>query len=426
MITWTTARGGSVSESVAAATAPTVDGSSLPPGARALLRWLPAKAPSGAFAGQHDPVHCPEADLHALVGLWWSDRAIHPGDRVGPPRGGLAPGHRSSYCVALPAGGYLLIEDGVLSGWRARAVRQLPLVRADGQEFDPGRHSVVHPYFRRQYARMTPSAISAALTSAGHDAASPEQVAEVLAMTRRNEDPVVCGCRGGTRTTAPAPLSLVIPESLLVDAPTLRVLLGEAGAAEAAATLWRLSASIWEPERIGCALAAEAAARNCGEPARGWPESPITEQAVAHVAAQAVRFHGADVVPAIPAWLLGWVMIAAPVLAAGRTPGGVVAAALDAADRVRVARVEAQWHAMASARVLLSRASSMLHRTDDPIGIVVDAEQPPIDLRRFVPANGDDPPEQVLGLPLREAVRLTYRSDVRTWFGIVAERWAGR
>jgi hypothetical protein len=409
-------------EFVAAATG-SPEGPPLPPGARALLRWLPTQQPSGAFAGQHDQVHVPGSECHARVSLWWSDGVVHPGDRVGPPRGGLVPGRSATYSVALPRGGYLWINEGVLLDWRAQSMSERPVVRADGQVYDSGRYSAVQPYFRRHYERMTRSSVRAALTALGHEPAVPADVSRVLEMITTAGDPIVCGCTGRTPTGSPAPLGLVVPESLLVDPGTIRVLVGEADAVESAATLWRLSSLIWDPVRVGRALAAESVARTAGESSRGWPQAPITEQTVAHIAAQAIRYHGAPLVLAMPSWLLGWVMVAAPVLGAADPSGKVRAAALEAADRVRVARVETQWHAMAATRLLLSRASQDMHALDDPSApLWRPAGDEVIDLRRTADATRPDATDDpVSGMPLREAVRRAFHCDVRTWFGVIAE-----
>ncbi len=393
----------------------------LPAGARALLRWLPTSEASGAFAGQHDQVHCPEHDVHARVNLWWSDGVVHPGDMVGSPRGGLVPGPNSTYCVALPVGGYLWVESGRLLGWRAQNMPGRPLLRADGQGFDPGRYSAVRPYFRRHYQGMTESAIRAALAGAGRDPVQPGDLSRIVAFIANAGQPVVCGCSGGVRTGSPAVLGLVVPESLLADAATLRVLVGESEPAEASATLWRLSALVWDPVQVGRAMAAEVVARNAGESARGWPQAPITEQAVAHIAAQAIRHNGAAVVRAMPAWLLGWVMVAKEVLGSADANPQTVGAALDAADRVRVARVETQWHAMSAARMLLNRTRADLHRLDDPRDQVWSGDPDPVDLRATSAPRPDQSDEPVAGVTLREAVRLAYHCDVRTWFGVIAE-----
>jgi hypothetical protein len=367
-------------------------------------------------------VHCPDNDLHARVSLWWSDGVVHPGDHVGPPRGGLVPGRHPSYRIALPAGGYLIVEDGVLVGWSGRHDPTAPIVRADGQQFDIRRHSKAEPYFRDHYQQMKASDVRAALAERGPTALGGREVAGVLGAISAATDPVVCGCTGRTPTAQPPPLTLVVPEPLLLDAGTLRVLVGEADAVESVATLWRLSGAIWDPARVGRARAAEADARNSGESARGWPLAPVTEQAVAQIAAQAVRHHGAALVHAMPAWLLGWVMIAGPVLSAGQRADAGCAAALDAADRVRVARVETQWQAAAAARALLHRSSSELQQIDDPESVVWSEGRREVDLRQPNQSRPDRSDEQVAGMTLRDAAELAYRCDVRTWLSVLAEQ----
>lgn len=405
------------------ATAGANTGAALPAGARALLRWLPTSEPSGAFQGQHDRVHLPTDDQHARVCLWWSDSVVHPGDRVGPPRGGLVPGRNPNYHVALPSGGYLVVEGGEMTGWRARHDGSSPVLRADGQAFEPTRYSAIRPYFKRHYRRMNRSAVRAGLSALGHQPAAEHEVSLVLDLIDKAADPIVCGCAGGKPTGPETALGLVVPESLLVDTGTLRILVGEADAVEAAATLWRLSALVWDPVRVGRALAAESVARTSGESARGWPEGPITEQTVAQIAAQAIRYHGDQLVLAMPAWLLGWVMVARPVLASADPQGRLTSAALDVADRVRVARVETQWHAMAAARLLLSKASRDMRSLDDPSGpLWRSAEHEVIDLRRGSEhQRPDSTDEPIGGIPLREAVRRAFHCDVRTWFGVIAE-----
>ena len=396
----------------------------LPAGARAMLRWLPTAGPAGAFAGQHDRVHCPQREVHSRVNLWWSDQVVHPGGRVGPPRGGLVPGPDATYSVALPAGGYLWVESDHLIGWRAQSMPGRPLVRADGQCFEPGRYSAVHPYFQRHYERMTESSIRASVAGSGHEPIQPYDVSRVMAVIAGAGDPVVCTCTGMARTGPQhgLGLGLVVPETLLVDSGTLRVLVGESDDAEASSTLWRLSAMVWDPVRVGRAQAAEAAARNSGEHARGWPQAPITEQAVAHIAAQAIRHNGAALVQSMPAWLLGWVMVARPVLAAIEPKSEVVAAALDSADRVRVARVETQWQAMSAARTMLNRSTAQLHRLDDLDEVMRPGGAASVDLRaQSLDLRPDQTDEPTGGLGLREAVRLAYHCNVRSWFGVVAE-----
>ena len=400
----------------------------LAPAARAVLRWLPTPEPSGAFAGQHDRVHCPGDDLHARVSLWWSEQPVHPGDRVGPPRGGLVPSADATYAVALPSGGYLWIEGGSLTRWQARAKPRVPLLRADGEVFEPARYSTVRPYFRRQYGRMTVPTIRTALTSAGLGPVTDELLNQIVGGIAAATDPVVCGC-GGQSPTAPAePTGWTIPDSLLQDPATLQVLVGEGDATQAAAVLWRLSERIWDPVRVGRANAALAALDGAEVLAAGAPvppEEPITEHTVAQIASQAVRWHGAAVVRTMPAWLLGWVMVARPVLllSAGQDDRAV-AEGLDWADRVRVARVETQWHATASARLLISRSSQRLADLDDPDSGIWEHLAAPdsLDLRSHAPTRPDLSTDPIGRFATRELVQRAYRCDVRSWFGLARDQ----
>jgi hypothetical protein len=386
------------------------------PGALAVLRWLPTVEPSGAFAGQHDRVHCPRQDVHARVSLWWSPRPLHPGDEVGPPRGGLAPGQRPTYSVALPCGGYLWVEDGVLAGWQARSMPGRLLLRADGEHFDPGRYSAVRPYFRRHYRSMTETSIRAALAEAGHAVTGQHQVSEVVAGILSAQDPTVCECSGSPASPTGMSMAWSVPAELLAQTAVERVLHGRAGAAEACGTLWRLTQQIWDPLRVGRAMAAEGSARQAGEASSGWPRSPVTEQAVAHIAAQAVRYHGTEAVRLMPAWLLGWVMVARPVLDSFGRPERHIVRALEVADRVRLARVETQWHAMAAARLLLTRSAALLDQLDDPGAAVWHTlADGGVDLRADAELRPDHRMDPVAGMPLRFAVERAYRCDVRSW-----------
>jgi hypothetical protein len=394
----------------------------LSPGALAVLRWLPTAAPSGAFAGQHDRVHCPPQDVHARVSLWWSPGPVHPGDTVGPPRGGLAPGRTPSYSVALPCGGYLWVQDGVLRGWQARAMANQQVLRADGERFEAGRYSAVRPYFRRHYRSMTESAIRAALAEAGHAPVGQQQVSEVVTGILGAEDPTVCGCSGSTPTSAAMPMAWAVPSELLAQTGVERVLFGSGDAAEAAETLWRLADDLWDPLRVGRAMAAETAAKQAGEPADTWLRTPLTEQVVAHVAAQAVRYHGHEVVRLMPAWLLGWVMVARPVLDGFGTTERQIVRALEVADRVRLARVETQWHAMAAARLLLTRSATELDELDDPAaGVWVTLTDGGVDLRADSDLRPDHRMDAVGGMPLRFAVDRAYRCDVRSWLAALSD-----
>ncbi len=408
-----------------AETAPTTAASS--PAVRALLRWLPTIDPAGAFGGQHDAVHICGTDgrpgIHARVSLWWWPGVVHVGDAVGAPRGGLVPGRRPSYAVALPVGGYALVVDGVLIGWRRTPPTTGPVLRADGELFDPQER----PYFRRDYRRMTPDSVAAALTAAGGAGTSAE-ISAVLSAVAASRSPRLCSCDRSDGTDGPPSVQgqpgWRLPADLVSDATTLRVLAGETDADQAAALLWQLSRRVWDPVRAGRALAAHTTAQRGGDPVADSPGAPITEDIVAQVAAQAVRWHGVHVVRRMPAWLIGWVMVAAPVLADLRPDGGPVDEALLAADRVRLVRVEVQWQAMAAARALIARAATALAELDDPDALVwraLEADHTMVDVRHS--PESDEAFEGYLNenLSLREAVRRAYRCDARSWVGLFTE-----
>jgi hypothetical protein len=80
----------------------------LPPGAR--LRADPgAEPPAG-------PTTVYDAGRTVRVGVWLgTPAAVHLGDEVGPPRGGLAPD--GTYHVHLPGSGHLIVVSGVLRAW---------------------------------------------------------------------------------------------------------------------------------------------------------------------------------------------------------------------------------------------------------------------------------------------------------------------
>lgn len=389
---------------------------------RAVLRWLPTKQPAGAFAGQHDRVHLPKQELHARVNLWWSEDVVHPGQTVGPPRGGLVPGRTPTYSIALPAGGFLWVEDGVLTKWHESALPDWPMVRADGEVFEPNRYSTSNPYFTRHYRRMTIPSIETALASG-----STEDLSQVVRGIAEAGEPVLCDCTGQT-PTSPAPTTgWAIPDSLLSDAATLRVLVGQSGPEESVATLWRLSDEIWDPAQVGRAMAADAVARQAGERATEFPQSPVTETAVAQVAAQALRWHGQAVIRTMPAWLLGWIMVARPLLIDQQRSDQVVSTALELADRVRLARVETQWHAMAAARLLISRSAAHLVAMDNSVdsASVWDllAMSQTVDLRDLNAGERPDAAsELVSGYPLRDLVQRAYRCDTRSWVGLAAQQ----
>ena len=385
---------------------------------RSLLRWLPRTGAVAALGGRVDRVHSAAPRMHARMALWWSTRVLHPGDFVGAPRGGAAPGSTPDYDVAVTPGGYLSIRSGVLTGWRSQPDPDVTVIRADGEVFDHTEHGPAHPYFIDDYRQMTDSDIVAALRRAGAGEVTAEDVTAVVRAVLSSRDPAVCSCAGDV----PAPPSgqtgaWVVPPELLADAAVLKVLGGEASADEATATLWRLSDSVADPSTVGQAMAAESASRMAGERPSDWPSAPISESVVAQVAAQAVRWHGRDVVRRMPAWLLGWVMVAQPVLADVVGSVDQLTRALTVADKVRVSRVDAQWSSMAATRRLLARASRSLEFVQDVADLGRHTEQGlAVDLRG---AGRRYAVEMVAGIPLTECVRRAYRSDVRTWAGWV-------
>ena len=59
--------------------------------------------------------------------------------------------------------------------------------------------------------------------------------------------------------------------------------------------------------------AAEVAARRAADSVAGWPDGPLTEESVALVAAQALRWHGERIIGRLPFWVMGWIFVASPV-----------------------------------------------------------------------------------------------------------------
>ncbi|MCH9719878.1 MAG: hypothetical protein K0U60_08440, partial [Actinomycetia bacterium] len=119
-------------------------------------------------------------------------------------------------------------------------------------------------------------------------------------------------------------------------------------AADACEVVWRLTAQVSDPDHSGLAQAAEAAARRQAEQVSGWPDAPLTEEAVAVVAAQALRWHGAEIARDLPFWTLGWMFMAGSVLDGlldgdTRRRRALRAAVLDRADRMRMRRVARSW-----------------------------------------------------------------------------------
>jgi len=392
-----------------------------PAAVRSLLRWLPRSHAPSALAGRYDRVHIPGPHRHDRVALWWAPDVVHPGCAVGAPRGGVAPGNEPDYDVALTGGGYLLVRGGSVQEWAATAAAEA-VVRADGQDFHAADYGPQRPYFRSQYLAMTTDDARVALASSQDCDPSDATVASVLHQVRHHQQPAVCGC-DGLLTSADEPAQTQgasLPPQLLSDAPMLRVIAGDADADASVATLWRLSEQVAEPSAVGRAMAAESVGRGWGESAADWPAAPITEATVAQVASQAVRWHGRDVVRRMPAWLLGWVMVADSVLESLEPRRTAVNDGLDTADRVRLSRVERQWLAMASARRWLARAhESLSHLDGRDIPAVLDSEEMYVDLSSTrSPVEEPEDKNGWGGRPLRDYAQRAYQCDVRSWFGL--------
>ena len=144
--------------------------------------------------------------------------------------------------------------------------------------------------------------------------------------------------------------------------------------------------------------AAEAAARRQADTVAGWPDGPLTEGAVALVAAQALRWHGAQIVGDLPFWVLGWIFIAQPVFESllperPRTERSRLRREiLRHADDVRVDRVARTWEAAHRADQLLKAVADL---ADSPEQVT--AANAVIDLRETqsapsVPGPRESPP----------------------------------
>lgn len=346
------------------------------PDVLAVCRWLPQPYPSGAFTGRHDRVHA--AERHGLTVLWWADRTVHVGDYVGPARGGLAPGARPSYDVAMPAGGYLQVRSGILRGWRPDPSDPLVL-RADGEAFDAAQYGGDHPYFLRQYLNMTDADCASALASASArrpsvDSSDPphSEASDVIRALRgrigASRPPVVCGCDtpGGADSVWPGSRATNTPTALLRNGGAMAVLAGIGSADDAADTVWSLTASLADPTQAGTVRAVEAAARRSCVPMSGWPDAPLTEEAVALVAAQAVRWHGLPALKRLPFWTLGWIFLAQPLLDrlfADLSPESRPAlrqTLLENADAIRLQRTQRMWLATNDATLALAEMARLV------------------------------------------------------------------
>jgi hypothetical protein len=380
------------------------------PDVLAVCRWLPQPYPWGAFTGRHDRVHI--GPRHGFVNLWWSDHAVHAGEYVGPPRGGLVPHPAADYCVVMPSGGYLIVRAGVLMAWQDEPHPDAPLVRADGEVFLPESYGPARPYWLWQYEAMSLEDRRNALAAvhrrslpAGADPADDagdlpgrdqgdlaRAISDWVATSR---PPVVCGCdsqAGYVHVGAPTTRSgrgLNVPNALLRHGGAIATLAGMGGADDACDVVWNLTNALADPAAAGLVRAAEVAARRAADTVSGWPDGPLTEDAVALVAAQAVRWHGSAIVPNLPFWTLGWIFVARPIMD-GLLPDlphsqreRLRTKVLDQADRVRVERVLRTWAAANDASRALQQARELATTGDEltpdnAIG-VIDLREPPAD-----------------------------------------------
>ena len=129
--------------------------------------------------------------------------------------------------------------------------------------------------------------------------------------------------------------------------------------------MWALTRELADPDRAGLVKAAEAAARRSADTMAGWPDGPLTEEAVALVAAQALRWHGSRIVGDLPFWVIGWIFIAQPVFATLLPDRSATENArlrreiLRHADSVRVDRVTRTWEAAHRADQLLQAVADL-------------------------------------------------------------------
>ena len=348
------------------------------PDVLSVCRWLPQSFPFGAFSGQYDVVHV--SGRQALVNLWMSSAPVHEGDYVGPPRGGLVPGRYPDYDVVMPAGGYLRIRAGILQGWDDDHA-DVDLVRADGDSYIAEAYGPSSPYLIEHYRAMSEDDRLNALATlhrrrvsvdgrAGgelnDDRPSPHRVYESRAIAQwveSSRSPRLCECLvaddgSATRRTV---RSRQLPTSLL-SYEVIPTVVGTGTAEQASEVVLRLSGLLAEPERKGLVYAAEAEARRCAQSVSGWPEQPITEEAVALVAAQALRWHGLEVAPQLPFWTLGWIFLSGPVLdellqGDSRSRRKLRRVVLDRADQLRMRRVAHAWAAANRAEQQLDLAA---------------------------------------------------------------------
>ena len=395
----------------------------------AVCRWLPQSLPSGAFTGSHDSVHV--GRRHGLVNLWWSEGTVHLGDYVGPPRGGILPSQTASYAVAMPVGGYLIVEAGVVSAWQEHPGPRT-MIRADGELFEPGDYSATHPYFQSQYRAMGPHSSRLAVlnirrrrlgskanseTRPADESTDPRSVIadqsdRLLQAIAAARPPVTCLCDepgiAPEDQTWPYAIHRAVPGSLLRHASALATMAGVGNPDDAVDTVWRLTRELAHPARAGLVQAAESAARTREQTVAGLPDPPLTEEAVALVAAQAVRWHGSHIVPRLPFWTLGWIFLAQPVLdqlmtdQLGREQ---LERALNEADQIRVERAQLMWTAANDAAAALNRLTQV---TDAALAEAAEKSAQVLDLRSSRPRGLDLP------APRTPQAERAYRNDIAT------------
>lgn len=381
---------------------------------RAVCRWLPQPQPWGAFTGRHDYVHV--GTRQGRLNLWWADFCAHVGDYVGPPRGGLVPDPDADYDVAMPSGGYLHVRDGRIDSWddlRSAA----PVLRADGEVFRAERYGPSYPYWLADYQAMTQDDRLNALAGVRRrrDVASADTAVQadgladaVAAWVAAAALPDDCSCHP---TTPGRPArGMDVPGALLRHGGAVATLTGMGDADHAADVVWSLTHALADPEQAGLVRAAEVAARRSADSVAGWPDGPLTEEAVALVAAQALRWHGDRIVGRLPFWVMGWIFIASPVFeqllpqAPSTERNRLRREVLRRADLVRVDRVTQTWAAAHQAGQMLQRYSALV---DSPTTIT--AENAVIDLR--------DAPSSVAAPPTPPEA---YRRSVAEMIGTIA------
>ena len=371
------------------------------PDVLAVCRWLPQPYPWGAFTGRHDYIHV--GDRHGRANLWWADTCVHRGDYVGPPRGGLVADHYPDYDVAMPSGGYLQVRSGVLADW-VDSASSAPMLRADGEVFAAQKYGPSNPYWLPDYQAMTPEDQRNALAGVRHrrdangsDAtvAGEELLDAITARVHAARQPRSCSC---VDPGSAPPRGMDVPTVVLRHPGAVATLTGIDSAAAAAEVVWGLTRELADPDRAGLVRAAEAAARRQADTVAGWPDGPLTEGAVALVAAQALRWHGAQIVGDLPFWVLGWIFIAQPVFESllperPRTERSRLRREiLRHADDVRVDRVARTWEAAHRADQLLKAVAEL---ADSPEQVT--AANAVIDLRETqsapsVPGPRESPP----------------------------------